>query len=40
MFTVSFAGFWGQAQLTLEQSIDRIETYAKAFLEYMTTWTA
>ena len=35
MFTVSFAGFWGQAELTLEQSIDKIADLGFQGIEIM-----
>ena len=35
MFTVSFAGFWGQAQLALEQSIDKIADLGFQGIEIM-----
>jgi len=35
MFTVSFAGFWGQAQLTLEQSVDKIADLGFQGIEIM-----
>ena len=37
LFTVSFAGFWGQHRLTLDEAIDRIDPWYKAHPDQLDT---